>query len=203
MSFGWCPQRRPTDKRVTLSLQNVPASEVLRYIGDASNLKFSYDAYAVKIRASSVGKSRVTGARLSRLNTEPARELVRPAERRGSHFGVAGFQPQLKTLEVCRGFARRERWPPSASGPSCKEIHLPGRSASAVRHDAREKPSELSAWCRSGVLPRCAENARKSCSPTRCARPAAKCPVAAVWGTCQTRPNSCGGRTGPLRMRYR
>ncbi len=41
------------DKRVTLSLQNVPAAEVLRYIGDASNLKFSYDAYAVKIKASS------------------------------------------------------------------------------------------------------------------------------------------------------
>jgi hypothetical protein len=41
------------DKRVTLNLQNVPAAEVLRYIGDASDLKFSYDAYAVKIRASS------------------------------------------------------------------------------------------------------------------------------------------------------
>ncbi len=40
-------------KRVTLSLQNVPAAEVLRYIGDASDLKFSYDAYAVKIRPSS------------------------------------------------------------------------------------------------------------------------------------------------------
>jgi Tetratricopeptide repeat len=37
--------------RVNLSLQNVPASEVLRYIGDASNLKFSYDAHAVKIIA--------------------------------------------------------------------------------------------------------------------------------------------------------
>ena len=38
------------DKRVTLNLQNVPASEVLRYIGDAANLRFSYDAYAVKVR---------------------------------------------------------------------------------------------------------------------------------------------------------
>ena len=36
--------------RVSLSLQNVPASEVLRYIGDASNLRFSYDALAVKIK---------------------------------------------------------------------------------------------------------------------------------------------------------
>jgi hypothetical protein len=36
--------------RVTLSLQNVPASEVLRYIGDASNLQVSYDALAVKIK---------------------------------------------------------------------------------------------------------------------------------------------------------
>jgi hypothetical protein len=41
------------DARVTLSLQNVPASEVLRYIGDASNLRFSYDALAVKIQAMS------------------------------------------------------------------------------------------------------------------------------------------------------
>ncbi|HEY5742497.1 MAG TPA: tetratricopeptide repeat protein [Terrimicrobiaceae bacterium] len=36
--------------RITLNLQNVPALEVLRYIGDAANLRFSYDAYAVKIR---------------------------------------------------------------------------------------------------------------------------------------------------------
>ena len=36
-----------------MSLRNVPAAEVLRYIGDASDLKFSYDAYAVKIRSSS------------------------------------------------------------------------------------------------------------------------------------------------------
>jgi hypothetical protein len=36
--------------RVTLSLQNVPASEVLRYIGDSSNLRFSYDALAVTVK---------------------------------------------------------------------------------------------------------------------------------------------------------
>ena len=36
--------------RVTLSLRNVPASEVLRYIGESSNLQFSYDALAVKIK---------------------------------------------------------------------------------------------------------------------------------------------------------
>ncbi len=47
------PSETTEDKRVTLSLQNVPATEVLRYIGDASGLKFSYDAHAVKIRASS------------------------------------------------------------------------------------------------------------------------------------------------------
>jgi hypothetical protein len=35
--------------RVTLSLRNVPASEVLRYIGDAANLRFSYDSLALKI----------------------------------------------------------------------------------------------------------------------------------------------------------
>ncbi|MGA7214140.1 MAG: hypothetical protein WBX20_08035 [Terrimicrobiaceae bacterium] len=36
--------------RVTLSLQNVPASDVLRYIGDSANLRFSYDAQAVTIK---------------------------------------------------------------------------------------------------------------------------------------------------------
>jgi len=46
------PPETTQDKRVTLSLQNVPAAEVLRYIGDASDLKFTYDAYAVKIRGS-------------------------------------------------------------------------------------------------------------------------------------------------------
>ena len=38
------------DARVTLSLQNVPASDVLRYIGDSANLSFSYDALAVTIK---------------------------------------------------------------------------------------------------------------------------------------------------------
>ena len=46
------PPETTQDKRVTLSLQNVPAAEVLRYIGDASDLEFTYDAYAVKIRGS-------------------------------------------------------------------------------------------------------------------------------------------------------
>ena len=36
--------------RVTLNLRHVPASEVLRYIGAASNLRFSYDALALKIQ---------------------------------------------------------------------------------------------------------------------------------------------------------
>jgi len=44
------PPEQADSARVTLSLQNVPASEVLRYIGDSSNLRFSYDAHAVKIR---------------------------------------------------------------------------------------------------------------------------------------------------------
>ena len=36
--------------RVTLNLRNVPASEVLRYIGASSNLRFSYDTLALKIQ---------------------------------------------------------------------------------------------------------------------------------------------------------
>jgi hypothetical protein len=43
------PPEQADSARVTLSLQNVPASEVLRYIGDASNLRFSYDPLALKI----------------------------------------------------------------------------------------------------------------------------------------------------------
>ncbi|HEY5777342.1 MAG TPA: tetratricopeptide repeat protein [Terrimicrobiaceae bacterium] len=61
MNVVWMvPPERTDNTRVTLNLRNVPASEVLRYIGDASNLRFSYDAHAVKIRSaigSSEGKS--------------------------------------------------------------------------------------------------------------------------------------------------
>ena len=38
------------ESRVTLSLRNVPVSEVLRYVGDASNLRFHFDTLAVKIK---------------------------------------------------------------------------------------------------------------------------------------------------------
>jgi hypothetical protein len=43
------PPEQTATARVTLNLRNVPASEVLRYIGAASNLRFSYDALALKI----------------------------------------------------------------------------------------------------------------------------------------------------------
>lgn len=38
------------DKRVTLSLQNIPAFEALRYIGEAAGLQLEYDNFAVKIK---------------------------------------------------------------------------------------------------------------------------------------------------------
>lgn len=38
-----------TAQNVTLSLQNAPATEVLRYIGAVANLKVAYDANAVRI----------------------------------------------------------------------------------------------------------------------------------------------------------
>ena len=44
------PPEQTATARVTLSLRNMPASEVLRYIGASSNLQFSYDALAVKIK---------------------------------------------------------------------------------------------------------------------------------------------------------
>ena len=51
VNLVWMVPSEEVDRtRITLSLQNLPASEVFRYIGDASNLRFSYDAHAVKIR---------------------------------------------------------------------------------------------------------------------------------------------------------
>lgn len=44
------PPEQTASARVTLNLRNVPASEVLRYIGASSNLRFSYDALALKIQ---------------------------------------------------------------------------------------------------------------------------------------------------------
>jgi hypothetical protein len=38
------------EKTVTLSLENIPAFEVLRYIADASDLELTYDNYAVKVK---------------------------------------------------------------------------------------------------------------------------------------------------------
>lgn len=38
------------DKRVTLSLQNIPAFEALRYIGEAAGIQLEYDNFAVKIK---------------------------------------------------------------------------------------------------------------------------------------------------------
>jgi alkyl sulfatase BDS1-like metallo-beta-lactamase superfamily hydrolase len=38
------------EKKVTLSLQNIPAFEALRYIADAADLQLEYDNFAVKIR---------------------------------------------------------------------------------------------------------------------------------------------------------
>ena len=39
-----------TDKTVTLSLQNIPASEALKYVAEASNLQVEYDHFAVKLK---------------------------------------------------------------------------------------------------------------------------------------------------------
>ncbi len=36
--------------RVTLSLQNVPAAEVMKYVAQSGNLTLDYDAYALKVR---------------------------------------------------------------------------------------------------------------------------------------------------------
>ena len=38
------------EKKFTLSLQNVPFTEVLRYIGELTNVQFSYDRFAITVR---------------------------------------------------------------------------------------------------------------------------------------------------------
>lgn len=38
------------EKKVTLSLQDVPAFEAMRYVAEASNLQLEYDAFAVKVK---------------------------------------------------------------------------------------------------------------------------------------------------------
>ncbi len=42
---------------VTLSLQNVPATEALRYIAEMAGLQIDYDTYAITIRPAAPGKS--------------------------------------------------------------------------------------------------------------------------------------------------
>jgi hypothetical protein len=38
------------EKKFTLSLQNVPFTEVLRYIGELTNVQFSYDRFAITVK---------------------------------------------------------------------------------------------------------------------------------------------------------
>lgn len=38
------------EKKITLRLQNIPAFEALRYIGDAAGVQLEYDTFAVKIK---------------------------------------------------------------------------------------------------------------------------------------------------------
>jgi hypothetical protein len=44
------PPEQVDKQTVTLSLNNIPASEVLRYIGDLANVEFEYDKYAIKVK---------------------------------------------------------------------------------------------------------------------------------------------------------
>src|SRR5690606_34206812 len=41
------PQDRMDKQTVTLNLSNIPASEVLRYIGEQANVDFEFDKYAI------------------------------------------------------------------------------------------------------------------------------------------------------------
>lgn len=42
------------EKKVTLTLQNVPFTEVLRYIGGLANVSFSYDHFAIVVKPKTV-----------------------------------------------------------------------------------------------------------------------------------------------------
>ncbi len=41
---------RAKETKVTLSLENVPFTEVLRYIGELANVQFSYDRFAITVK---------------------------------------------------------------------------------------------------------------------------------------------------------
>jgi opacity protein-like surface antigen len=47
------PQERMDKQTVTLNLSNIPASEVLRYIGEQANVDFEFDKYAIKVKPAS------------------------------------------------------------------------------------------------------------------------------------------------------
>ncbi len=42
-------------RKVTLSLQNVPFTEVLRYLGQLANVEFSYDTFAIVVKPKGAG----------------------------------------------------------------------------------------------------------------------------------------------------
>lgn len=49
LNVVWMVPDEPS-RQVTLTLQNVPASEVLRYIADSASLKLDYEAYALRVQ---------------------------------------------------------------------------------------------------------------------------------------------------------
>ncbi len=50
INFVLMLDEREKERKFTLSLQNVPFTEVLRYIGDLTNVQFSYDRFATTVR---------------------------------------------------------------------------------------------------------------------------------------------------------
>ena len=50
INFVLMLDEKEKEKKVTLSLQGVPFTEVLRYIGELTNVQFSYDRFAITVR---------------------------------------------------------------------------------------------------------------------------------------------------------
>ncbi len=50
INFVLMLDEKEKEKKFTLSLQNVPFTEVLRYIGELTNVQFSYDRFAITVK---------------------------------------------------------------------------------------------------------------------------------------------------------
>ena len=135
------------------------------------------------------------------VNTVPASELIRPAERRGSISGRPVSRRDCKALQGVAALADANDSRGQHSHHLVKKsISLEGQrqqSAAMGERDLLNCSYRIARRaCRSAQKTRGSRADRRGA--LRAGRRTSSCRAC---GTCQTRPNSCGGRMGPLRMR--